>query len=274
MIRISVLTRTALLRTALLAMLLFAVLSLPARPAGTDDDDESAGAKFSAEAAATFNKRCTACHTFGKGVKVGPDLKDVTKRRDRAWLHKFIRGSSSVIASGDPTATKLFAEFRQQRMPDWVDLSEKQVDDILDYFAVNGPDIKPADERNAELASAAEVEQGRKLFFGEAGLKYKSEACITCHAVEGAGLRNGSLGPNLTTVYERYQDMALTAFLRKPCFRWQRGDADHYLTPKESFAIKAFLRDRSVHHSSGSNAGGHTPLSAQVIPGNQKRGNQ
>jgi cytochrome c2 len=22
-----------------------------------------------------FNQRCTACHTYGKGVKVGPDLK-------------------------------------------------------------------------------------------------------------------------------------------------------------------------------------------------------
>src|SRR5205823_2366847 len=126
---------SVLKRLALITALLLAVLSLPARPAGADDDDESAGAKFSAEAAATFNKRCTACHTFGKGVKVGPDLKDVTKRRDRAWLHKFIRGSSSVIGSGDPIATKLFAEFRQQRMPDWVDLSEKQVDDILDYLA-------------------------------------------------------------------------------------------------------------------------------------------
>ncbi|PYP87706.1 MAG: hypothetical protein DMG65_16690 [Candidatus Angelobacter sp. Gp1-AA117] len=269
----SVLKRLALITAVLFAVLL-TVLSLPARPAGADDDDESAGAKFSAEAAATFNKRCTACHTFGKGVKVGPDLKDVTKRRDRPWLHKFIRGSSSVIASGDSVATKLFAEFRQQRMPDWVDLSEKQVDDILDYLAMSGPDIKPADERNAELATAADVDHGRKLFLGETALKYGSEACITCHAVEGAGLRNGSLGPNLTDAYERYQDLALTAFLRKPCFRWQRGSADHYLTAKESFAIKAFLRDRSVHHGAGSNTGSHTPVSAQVIPGNQKRGNQ
>jgi len=269
MIAISVLKRLAFITALLLA-----VLSLPARPAGTDDDDESAGPKFSAEAAATFNKRCTACHTFGKGVKVGPDLKEVNKRRDRAWLHKFIRGSSSVIASGDPIATKLFAEFRQQRMPDWLDLSEKQVDDILDYLAINGPDIKPADERNAELASAAEIEQGRKLFFGETALKYGSQACITCHAVEGAGLRSGSLGPNLTDAYQRYQDMALTSFLRKPCFRWQRGNADHYLSPKESFAIKAFLRDRSVRHSAAGNAGSHTPLSAQLVPGNQNRGNR
>ena len=30
-----------------------------------------------------FTTRCTACHTFGKGVKVGPDLKGVTERRQR-----------------------------------------------------------------------------------------------------------------------------------------------------------------------------------------------
>src|SRR5947208_2320481 len=117
MIRISI-----FMRLALFTALLLAVLLLPAKSAGADDDDESGGAKFSAEAASTFNKRCTACHTFGKGIKVGPDLKEVTKRRDRPWLHKFIRGSSAVIASGDPIASKLFAEFKQQRMPDWVDL--------------------------------------------------------------------------------------------------------------------------------------------------------
>src|SRR5437763_15021791 len=69
MVRISVLKRLALFTALLLAVLL-----LPARSAGADDDDESAGAKFSAEAAATFNKRCTACHTLGKGIKAGPDL--------------------------------------------------------------------------------------------------------------------------------------------------------------------------------------------------------
>src|SRR5262245_56839565 len=60
------------------------------------------------EAKAIFRKRCTACHTFGKGVKVGPDLKGVNERRTREWLLRFVRGSSSIIQSGDPTATKLF----------------------------------------------------------------------------------------------------------------------------------------------------------------------
>jgi cytochrome c2 len=60
----------------------------------SDDDDMALGAKFSPEAAATFNGRCTACHTYGKGIKVGPDLKGVTERRKRDWLLKFIHASS------------------------------------------------------------------------------------------------------------------------------------------------------------------------------------
>ncbi len=40
--------------------------------AWADDDDSNAGGpKFSPEAAATFNKRCTACHTYGKGPEGG-----------------------------------------------------------------------------------------------------------------------------------------------------------------------------------------------------------
>src|SRR5438445_12654616 len=37
-----------------------------------------AGATDPADARKIFNHRCTACHTFGRGVKVGPDLKGVT----------------------------------------------------------------------------------------------------------------------------------------------------------------------------------------------------
>src|SRR3989441_12591818 len=82
------LTRLAVL------LIVFAGL-LPARA----DDGEPGEAKFSAEAATIFNRRCTACHTYGKGVKVGPDLKGVTERRKRDWLLKFIYASSSVIKS-------------------------------------------------------------------------------------------------------------------------------------------------------------------------------
>jgi mono/diheme cytochrome c family protein len=226
-----------------LLLLLVVCAAVPQTIQIGDAGDSEAAAKFSPQAAAIFNTRCTACHTYGKGIKVGPDLKGVGERRKLDWLLKFVHASSAVIKSGDPTATALFAQFKQQRMPDWIDLSDQQIHDILDYIAVGGPDIKPPDERNADTATAAEREAGRKLFFGETRTKYGAQSCVTCHSVLGAGLQGGVLGPDLTSSYLRYQDLALTEFLRHPCFNWRsQAPEGHYLSAKESFALKAFLR--------------------------------
>ncbi len=193
------------------------------------------------EPANIFRKRCSACHTFGKGVKVGPDLKGVTERRQRDWLLKFVRSSQTVIQSGDPTAKALFEQFKPQKMPDWSDLSEKQISAIMDYFAANGPEIKPVDERLADTATPEEIETGRKLFHGEQRLALGGQSCTSCHAIGGAGFRGGSLGPNLTTTFLKYQDKAMTDFLRKPCFQRVPETEESYLKPEESFAIKSYL---------------------------------
>jgi len=240
-----VLNFAALARALALLLLLIAGGAQLVR--ADDDDSESGGAKFSAEAAATFNKRCTACHTFGKGVKVGPDLKGVTERRRRDWLIKFVHASSTVINSGDATAVSLFAEFKKQRMPDWTDLSEKQINDILDFIAIGGPDIKPPDERNAELASSSDLELGRQLFSGERRFKYGIQACSACHSVQEARW-GGSLGPDLAQTYFKFQDRALTEFLRHPCFQLEPAGT-HYLSAKEIFALKAFLRQAGSRKS-------------------------
>src|SRR5690242_1465252 len=78
-------------------VLFFLVMMTVRRGAAADGGD----------AKLVFNRRCTACHTFGKGVKVGPDLKGVTLRRPRAWLLSFIRSSQSMINSGDGVARSL-----------------------------------------------------------------------------------------------------------------------------------------------------------------------
>src|SRR5262249_27476462 len=107
---------------------------------------------------------------------------------------------------------------------------------------------KLLDERNAELATSAEIEAGSSLFFGQTQFQYDARPCVSCHTVRGAGLRGGTLGPDLTSVYARYQDKALTLFLRHPCFQWSPS-ATTYLTGKESYAVKAFLRQITVLHS-------------------------
>src|SRR5215510_11635302 len=135
-----------------------------------------------AEAKKTFTTRCMACHTFGKGVKIGPDLKGVTQRRELAWIIKFVRSSSTMVGS-DPIAVQLFDQFKQQRMPDWTDLSEAQVKDIMDWLAANGPDQQDPDARSAELATAAEIETGRQLFHGGQPLSLGGLACASCHSI-------------------------------------------------------------------------------------------
>jgi len=223
-----------------------------------DGGNNSVG--FSPKARLTFSQRCSACHTYGRGIKVGPDLKGVNDRRSHEWLLKFIHQSSAVIKSGDPTATTLFEQFKRQRMPDWTDLSEQDINDILHYLQIGGPDIKPADERSAQTATAAEEEAGRKLFYGETGFKSGAQSCSACHRANGREFSGGSLGPDLSSVYLRYQDMALTSFLRHPCFKWDpRMSGEEYLTPVESFSVKAFLRRQSLRRPSDGSAAGKTP---------------
>lgn len=208
------------------------------------------------EAGLLFGKRCTACHTYGKGIRVGPDLKGVTDRHPRSWLLSFIRSSQSVIQGGDPKAVALFREFKQQRMPDWTDLTPKQIEGLIDYFAAGGPEQRTPDERNAEIAGPLEIEVGRKLFHGESRFTYGGEPCSSCHQVRSAVARpGGTLGPDLTLTYLKYQDKALTAFLKTPCVpRDPELTGAKFLTPEESFFLKTYLRQLSLSqiHPAGS----------------------
>ncbi|HZJ67925.1 MAG TPA: respiratory nitrate reductase subunit gamma [Kofleriaceae bacterium] len=233
------------LRAAIVAVA-FVGAGLSARTAHAD----------AAEAKKIFNTRCTACHTFGKGVKVGPDLKGVTERRQRAWLLKFVRTSSKVIESGDPIATELFTQFKQQRMPDWIDLSEEQVNSILDWLGVNGPDQLDPDAKAAELATAAEIDIGRQLFHGERKLTRGGTACGSCHSIRDAsGSSGGTLAFELTDIYSGYQDVAMTQFLKHPCTdRLPESQGPAFLAPDEAYALKAYMRHCALTNQSGSSS--------------------
>ena len=225
-----------------------------------------------AEAKKIFTTRCMACHTFGKGVKVGPDLKGVNERRQRDWLLKFVRTSSAVIASGDSTATGLLAQFNGQRMPDWTDLSEAQVGSILDFLKANGPDQQEPDARSADSATIAEIEAGRQLFHGGRALARGGLACAGCHSIHDEnGASGGVLASDLTSVYSQYQDGAMTQFLRQPCFmRFPESQLPAFLAPEESFALKAYLRSCALTSQPAEPSrvtGAQPPLVAKAIEG-------
>jgi protein SCO1/2 len=80
-----------------------------------------------------FRSRCAACHTIGRGDAVGPDLLDVSRRRDGAWLARYIAAPDRVLAQGDRIANELFARYKDVRMPN-LDLSPEEVALLLPYI--------------------------------------------------------------------------------------------------------------------------------------------
>jgi protein SCO1 len=88
-----------------------------------------------------FRKICTPCHTVGVGDRVGPDLRDVTKRRSDKWLSAFIMSPARMRRSGDVTALELDKAFPGVKMPE-LGLTADDAKDLVNY-------LKSATERLA-----------------------------------------------------------------------------------------------------------------------------
>jgi cytochrome oxidase Cu insertion factor (SCO1/SenC/PrrC family)/cytochrome c2 len=100
---------------------------------------------------ALFKKLCTPCHTIGVGDRVGPDLRGVTERRDRAWLESYIRNPDQVRARQDPIALALVAKFPGVYMPP-LGLAEADANDLIAYLQTETARLN--DEQAAQSSSA------------------------------------------------------------------------------------------------------------------------
>lgn len=84
---------------------------------------------------AIFTNNCAQCHAVTEEVVVGPGLKGVqTRTPGKAWLHKWIRNSSSVVATGDPYAVGVYNKYNQIQMPSFTNLTDADIDGILAYL--------------------------------------------------------------------------------------------------------------------------------------------
>jgi cytochrome c2 len=203
----------------------------------------TAGLAAAADAASNFSRRCSSCHTFGRGVLVGPDLKGATDRHSREWLAAWISSPESLVRAGDAAATALFDRFKPIRMPDQ-GFTAAELSALLDYLAAGGPEASARrKERRADTATAAEIEMGRSLFVGERALANGGISCFSCHRIGNKADAGGTLGPDLSSAYTRYQDKGLAALLMRGCFPRARPTLGlATLTEQETFALKAFLR--------------------------------
>jgi mono/diheme cytochrome c family protein len=151
-----------------------------------------------------FGQNCAGCHTIGGGALTGPDLKNVTQRRDRAWLTNLLLDPKSVIHSGDPYALQLLAKARGVIMPNIFGMSRERAETMIDFIESQSKLDKswfsdlPVSDRPF---TADDVARGRDLFAGRIPLTNGGPACMACHTADG--VEGGKLGPELTKVYER-----------------------------------------------------------------------
>lgn len=194
------------------------------------------------EGQAIFKERCIACHTIGGGPLVGPDLEGVVERRERDWLIRWISEPDKMLAEEDALATQLLAEFNGVPMPN-LGLSETQVEALVAYLAAPGGGTgATAAPQTAAMASGG-PQAGQSLFTGQIALQNGGPACISCHSVSGVGaLGGGTLGPDLTRVYERYGDTGLAAALQNLPFPTMQGVfSEKPLTEAEAADLYAYF---------------------------------
>ena len=87
-----------------------------------------------------FRTHCSPCHTVGGGDvrnaaanQIGPDLFDITRRRERKWLERWLAEPDVMLAEKDPLATSLLAAYDDLPMPN-LQLSKTDVTKILGYI--------------------------------------------------------------------------------------------------------------------------------------------
>lgn len=194
-----------------------------------------------------FEENCSMCHAIGGPPGGAPDLKDVTKRRDRAWLVRFILNPEET-AKVDPDAAALVKQFDDMVMPAAEGATPETIEALLAYIERASGDV-PSQAPSApppRSVTAVDIATGRDLYDGRRTLARRGPSCVACHRSESiGGFGGGTLGPDLTGVHERLGGVrGLTAWLGNPPTRVMRTVfRNRPLEADETFAIAAMLGD-------------------------------
>ena len=88
----------------------------------------------------SFESKCLACHTIAGGDKLGPDVYNVTKRRDTAWLAKWLKNPDAMLKS-DPVAKQMLDKYKVP-MPNQ-NLTDEEIREYIAYFKWADENIQP-----------------------------------------------------------------------------------------------------------------------------------
>jgi len=84
-----------------------------------------------AKGRSTFDSKCALCHSLGAGDKIGPDLKDVTRRHPDQWLTWWLLETDRMQKT-DPEAKALLAKYKTP-MPN-LGLKPAEVRELLEFL--------------------------------------------------------------------------------------------------------------------------------------------
>ena len=89
---------------------------------------------------------------MGEDRLIGPGLKDITKKRDRDWLVKWITNSQELIKSGDKEAVKLWEDWKPTVMTPFY-FSDEEFEALFSYL-----ENPPVEENIATVTNAIDNE--------------------------------------------------------------------------------------------------------------------
>lgn len=102
---------------------------------------------------ALFMSNCASCHNPLKDA-TGPALKGIRSNfPEKEWGYKWVHNSSALVAAGDPEATRIFAKYNKTVMTAFPQLSNEEIDAILDYADKYAPPAAAAPAAGAAAAN-------------------------------------------------------------------------------------------------------------------------
>jgi cytochrome c551/c552 len=196
-----------------------------------------------------YKLTCAACHTVGKGKLVGPDLQNITEKRNQDWLVSFIKSSQTMIKNGDADAVAISNEYNGLLMPDNA-YSDAQILSILSYIEQGGTGegegVAVAVDILAETTSE-NINTGALLFSGEKRLSNGGAACNSCHSVKDERIfSGGTLAKNLTETWDVMGSSGVAAVIKSSPFPvMNMAYSKHPLTEGEVIDLTAYLKSVS-----------------------------
>jgi nitrite reductase (NO-forming) len=98
----------------------------------------------------SFESKCLACHSIGGGDKLGPDLYGVSKRRDEAWLTRWLKSPEQMLQS-DATAKQLLEKYKLP-MPNQ-NASDEEIRQYIAYFRWADANLQPQGQHQPQPAA-------------------------------------------------------------------------------------------------------------------------